>query len=132
MPCVAMSGVFDAGLLIFSQKQTATPCDFKRRTAGGAHQTHKTEDTAEDTRHTRHTNGDNSIEKRDSPVERSRRKRPSCGLRGCRRNPEKARRGAPSRIRAGQAGTGASVAVRIGRSGGCGVTVGVGPEADVV
>ena len=64
-------------------------CDFKTRTAGGAHQTHKTEDT-------RHTNGDNSIEKRDSPVERSRRKRPSCGLRGCRRNPEKARRGAPS------------------------------------
>ena len=33
---------------------------------------------------------------------------------------------------AGQAGAGASVAVCVGRSGGLSVTVGVGPEADVV
>ena len=53
------------------------------------------------------------------------------GLRDRQRNPEKARCGARPGL-GWQAGAGASVAVCVGRSGGLSVTVGVGPEADVV
>ena len=100
---------------------------YKTRTAGGAHRTHETQDT-------RHTNGDGSTEKQDSQITVKSRGRIGSGNRvglgaaGATRG----RRGGVRRpVRAGQAGTGASVAVRVGRSGGWGVAGGVGYEADV-